>query len=163
MYRKSVDYGQHNLQVVEFSSFRRKTEQTTEITIQHGQYPQFEIKKATNTLVLILAIADLLASLKTKNRKPPCKVFCDFVIENVPKPMHNYQHENTLEQLLACVQSKARDLFSIYDLIANNTITEFVLQCYGRKTIKNYITSMDLAGPISLHGNEDDLLLDYNS
>ena len=91
------------------------------------------------------------------------KVFSEFIIDNVPKPLQNYQHENTLEQLLVCVHSKVKDLLSIQDLIVNNTITEFVLQCFGRKVIKNYMSTIDSNGPLSLYGNEDDLLLDYNA
>ena len=65
----------------------------------------------------------MLLSSRAKNRRPHAKVFADFLIDNVPKLLYNYQHENTLDQLLACISAKAKDLLSVHDLVVNNTIT----------------------------------------
>lgn len=91
-------------------------------------------------------------------------MFQDFLIDNVPKNHHVYQHENTLEQLLNCIMQRSRDLASVQDLIVNYSITEFVLNCYGRKAIKNYLDA-HRANPcqLNLYGNEEEILVDYNA
>lgn len=70
------------------------------------------------------------------------KIFKDFIIENVPKIHYNYQHENTLEQLVVSIYGKVKEqnIKQLHDIITNYTVTEFVLNCYARKLIKNYIT-----------------------
>lgn len=45
-------------------------------------------------------------------------------------------------------------------MITNFTVTEFVLNCYARKLIKNYIVN---SNHLDLLGNEEELLNDYNS
>ena len=93
MYRKSVDYGQHTaIQVVEFSSFKRKPDHPSDISLLNLVDAEMEIKKSGNGLVLALVITDFLIQARNKNRRPNQKVFTDFIIDNVPKLQHNFQH-----------------------------------------------------------------------
>lgn len=130
---------------------------------------QIRLRKSNNSILLAIMIGDLLlqSSSKSKAKKGQSastntnKIFKDFTIENVPKIHYNYQHQSTLEQLLASIYSKVKDenLRQVHDLVTNYTVTEFVLNCYARKLIKNYISFH--SNHIDLLGNEDEILVDY--
>lgn len=89
-----------------------------------------------------MVIADLLCNNKNSAKKNIKKVFSGFTVENVPKSQFIYQHENTLEQLLTIINSRCKSLSAVQDCLINYTITEFVFQCYGRKTISNFIENL---------------------
>lgn len=92
------------------------------------------------------------------------KIFADFSIDNVPKAYYNYQHELTMEQFWKVISNKAKDIMAIQDLWVNYSIVEFIVNCYGRKCIRNFIDSYsDGNQQLDLLGNENEILNDYNT
>lgn len=51
------------------------------------------------------------------------------------------------------IKSKSKTLPILADQLVNNTIVEFVMQCYGRKIIHNFLETSHSQIVNNLHGN----------
>lgn len=151
MYRANYAKSEPPAQTIEFSALRKNATQMVAKVEAEG------ILMQTHVNVTPVLLAGYALVMQQGHSGDPD--FTDFAYEQVPKLFQQYQHEKTMNEILAILRHRVKSQEHLVEFLNYFPVAAFALECWARQKTKVWV---DQNPANDFMGNEQEVLSDLS-